>query len=37
MAKWRVALITNLVALAGVVLGVSALAAGAGPSGRRVS
>jgi hypothetical protein len=30
-AKWRVALITNLVALAGVVLGVAALAAGAGP------
>jgi hypothetical protein len=30
-AKWRVALITNLVALAGVVLGIAALAAGAGP------
>jgi hypothetical protein len=31
MAKWRVALITNLVALAGVVLGIAALAARAGP------
>ena len=31
VTKWRVALITNLVALAGVVLGVRAIAAGAGP------
>jgi 4-amino-4-deoxy-L-arabinose transferase-like glycosyltransferase len=29
--RWRVALITNLVALAGVLLGIAALAAGAGP------
>ncbi len=29
--RWRVALITNLVALAGVVLGMAALAVGAGP------
>jgi prepilin signal peptidase PulO-like enzyme (type II secretory pathway) len=29
--QWRVALIANLVALAGVLLGVAALAAGAGP------
>jgi hypothetical protein len=28
---WRAALITNLVALSGVVLGIAALAAGAGP------
>jgi hypothetical protein len=28
---WRTALITNLVALAGVLLGIAALAAGAGP------
>ena len=31
VTKWRIALITNLVALAGVVLGVGALAASAGP------
>ncbi len=30
-ARWRVALITNFVALGGVLLGVAALAAGAGP------
>ncbi len=30
-SRWRVALITNLVALAGVLLGIAALAAGAGP------
>ncbi len=29
--RWRVALITNLVALGGVLLGIAALAAGAGP------
>jgi hypothetical protein len=29
--RWRVALITNLFALAGVLLGIAALAAGAGP------
>lgn len=29
--RWGVALITNLVALAGVLLGIAALAAGAGP------
>ena len=31
MNLWRTALITNLVALAGVLLGIIALAAGAGP------
>ncbi len=31
MSPWRVALITNLVALAGVVMGMVALAVGAGP------
>ena len=30
-SKWRVALITNIVALAGVLLGIGALALGAGP------
>ena len=30
-ARWRVALVTNLVALGGVLLGIAALAAGAGP------
>src|SRR5229473_6152671 len=30
-ARWRVALITNFVALGGVLLGIAALAAGAGP------
>ena len=30
-APWRVALITNFVALGGVLLGIAALAAGAGP------
>jgi hypothetical protein len=30
-SRWRVALITNLVALAGVLLGIAALAAGRGP------
>ena len=30
-ARWRTALITNLVALGGVLLGIAALAAGAGP------
>jgi len=29
--RWRIALITNLVALGGVLLGIAALAAGAGP------
>jgi hypothetical protein len=29
--RWRVALITNLVALAGVLLGIASLAVGAGP------
>ena len=29
--RWRVALITNLVALGGVLLGIAALAVGAGP------
>jgi len=29
--RWRVALIANLVALGGVLLGIAALAAGAGP------
>src|SRR5580658_9158959 len=29
--QWRVALITNLLALSGVLLGIAALAAGAGP------
>jgi hypothetical protein len=29
--RWRIALITNLVALAGVLLGMAALAVGAGP------
>jgi hypothetical protein len=29
--QWRVALITNFVALGGVLLGIAALAAGAGP------
>jgi len=31
MARWRVALIANFVALGGVLLGIAALAAGAGP------
>ncbi len=31
MNLWRTALVTNLVALAGVLLGIAALAAGAGP------
>ena len=30
-ARWRVALVTNLVALGGVLLGIAALALGAGP------
>jgi len=30
-SRWRMALITNLVALGGVLLGIAALAAGAGP------
>ena len=31
VSKWRVALITNFIALAGVLIGVAALAVGAGP------
>jgi hypothetical protein len=29
--RWRIALITNLIALGGVLLGIAALAVGAGP------